>query len=148
MALTSSVVPYLVLLSLLVSCVPKAYWLFKKIMRFRRGKHNRRDQHPGWTSSPPMPDIHRLRSCLMNNPPPPAYYSVRSMMGLLKSQLHLNDSRLIHDIFQSLRVKLRGRTLQTLPRICKAESAFAQSNTGTSIPCCPGLHKSADSRRV
>lgn len=42
MALSSSVVPYLALLSLLVSCIPGAYWFYKNMARFRRetGSHN------------------------------------------------------------------------------------------------------------
>lgn len=38
MGLTSSIVPYLALLSLLVPCIPGAYWLFKRFRRIRRGK--------------------------------------------------------------------------------------------------------------
>lgn len=40
MGLTSSIVPYLALLSLLVSCIPGAYWLFKRFRRIRRGKNS------------------------------------------------------------------------------------------------------------
>lgn len=52
MALTSSIVPYLALLSLLVSCIPGAYWVCKKIARSRRVENSSRDQHPDRDSLP------------------------------------------------------------------------------------------------
>lgn len=73
MALTSSVVPYLALLSLLVSCVPGAYWLFEKIMLLRRGKTNRPDQleHPGWDVLPTN-SRHSSSAVLLEEYPPPS----------------------------------------------------------------------------
>lgn len=50
MGLTSRIVPYLALLSLLVSCIPGAHWLFKRFRRIRRGKTSNRDQQQDCTT--------------------------------------------------------------------------------------------------
>ncbi|KAH8781169.1 hypothetical protein F5883DRAFT_539538 [Diaporthe sp. PMI_573] len=43
MALSSRVIPYLVLLGLIVSCVPGFYWGFKRLRRYRKKRHNQQD---------------------------------------------------------------------------------------------------------
>lgn len=45
MALTPSATTYLALLSLLVSCVPGLYWIFKRVRRSRQNRNHQQDQH-------------------------------------------------------------------------------------------------------
>lgn len=45
MALTPNATTYLALLSLLVSCVPGIYWIFKQVRRSRKTRNHQHDQH-------------------------------------------------------------------------------------------------------
>lgn len=47
---------YLALLSLLVSCVPGLYWIFTSILRFRKSRKHKLDQH----SDTPLPSHQRV----------------------------------------------------------------------------------------
>lgn len=52
MGLISIIGPYLALLSLLVSCVPGVYWLFKKTRQSRQSDPSGRNQQLYWNSLP------------------------------------------------------------------------------------------------